>query len=398
MMCAAAYGPDAREGEEERGQVVVRQLLAARPAERLEVERAGSDVGRERAEVRAPVAGAHDVAVEALVGGGHRGGGGEGAAVRPVRRPGGGLAEVLDERADHALGRRPGAVRRADRLHDLLEHGRAAHEPAGALRDPGELGVGRGDGVEGGEVLVQPQDVRDRGEDVVRLPRPGARPAAVTRARPASALGDPHRARPRPRQRHGDLERARLLVDPHRRQVDEPVRLDRAPEVDRLAAGAHERQLGAPRATHRRVPAAPTRRPRTPCQARRRPRPGSCRARGRSRRARPRGRGRRRMSRPARRRSRPPTLIAARPDATKKSSSWRVSTSVWSPVKTSPAASAVYAAIPNDRMSKCLRTARQRALPGSSPGGVMISDRWATRYGASVMLGLPGGVITGELS
>ena len=59
----------------------------------------------------------------------------------PVVCAGGRLAEVLDERADHAHGRRPRAVRRADRLHDVLEDRRAAEHPAGPARHPGELGV-----------------------------------------------------------------------------------------------------------------------------------------------------------------------------------------------------------------------------------------------------------------
>src|SRR5262249_62257864 len=55
--------------------------------------------------------------------------------------------------------------------------------------------------------------------------------ANVDRARGAS-IGE---------QRH--LEGGHVLVDPHRRQLDEPMRQQRAPQVDRLAPGPAELEL-----------------------------------------------------------------------------------------------------------------------------------------------------------
>ena len=68
---------------------------------------------------------------------------------------------MLHDRADHALGRRPRAVGGADRLHDVLEDGRAAEHSPGAGCSPGEIGVLARRGVERGEILVQSQDVSD---------------------------------------------------------------------------------------------------------------------------------------------------------------------------------------------------------------------------------------------
>jgi hypothetical protein len=51
--------------------------------------------------------------------------------------------------------------------------------------------------------------------------------------------------------REGDGERGNLLVELHRRQVDKAVREERPFQVDRLAARADQRDLGAPGAVQR---------------------------------------------------------------------------------------------------------------------------------------------------
>lgn len=261
-MCAAAYGPTPGSAQEPRRELVVGQLVRARPPERLEVDRALGDPFRQRAQIGAAIAGAGHVAVEVLAGRGHRGRGRERAPERPgvwrARRP---LAEVLDERADHPLGRRPGAVRRADRLDDVLEHGRAPHHPAGARSDPGERGVAGGSRVERGQVLVEPEDVANLIEDAL------VDPLALDDAVPRSPLPHAHGLRAAAVERDGDLEHLGALVDAGRRQEVEPVRDDCPPQVDRLAAGALQGELEP--ASHRCI-SSPRPKPGTPRRAWRR--------------------------------------------------------------------------------------------------------------------------------
>jgi hypothetical protein len=145
---------------------------------------------------------------------------------------------VLDERGHHPLGRRPGAVRGADGLHDLLEHGRAAEQAASAGGRPREHRVGGRDGVERREVLVEAQEVARRRRDRVGVDRlAGAHDCPVAAGGGDGELDGP----PRDRGRHA--ERARDGVDRHRREVGDAVRADRAPEVDRLAARAAQREV-----------------------------------------------------------------------------------------------------------------------------------------------------------
>jgi hypothetical protein len=160
-------GPDTGEREQPLLDLVVGEL---RVVQGLEVEPAVGAPRRELEEVTAAIPGADDVAVERLAGDRHRRGGGEGAAAAGRL-----VSEVRDEGADHALGRGPRAVRRADRLHDVLEDGGAADDPSGAPGRPGESRVGCGDRVETGEVFVEAEQVRRRAREVAREPGPGAR-------------------------------------------------------------------------------------------------------------------------------------------------------------------------------------------------------------------------------
>ena len=198
-------------------------------------------------EVSPAVAGAHDVRVKGITGGGHR----LGCRERPTewaggRRSEGRLAEMLDEPPNHAHRRRPGAVGRADRLHDVLEDRQAADHPTRALCRPRELGVELGERVEGREVLVEAEHMAHGGKD--RRVRPRARQATLDPHRGAPRLPglDTHEPRAACRHGHGQLEGALVLVNAHRRKLDETVREDRAPEIDGLAAGPDELERTEP--------------------------------------------------------------------------------------------------------------------------------------------------------
>src|SRR5207237_9398027 len=91
------------------------------------------------------------------------------------------------------------------------------------------------------QVLVEPQDVRDDLEDAVAV-LAERRAERLDGGGAAAAGGDANRAGPAG-ERERELERPRLLVHPERRQVVEAVRDERAPEVDRLAAGTDEPHL-----------------------------------------------------------------------------------------------------------------------------------------------------------
>src|SRR5439155_18644705 len=182
---------------------------------------------------------AGDVAVEGFVRSRHRLGGWKGAPPgRTILRP-----EVVDERADHADGSRPGAVRRADRLHDILEDGRAAQHAAGTGRHPVERWVGRGELVERREILVEAKDVGDDVEDGIAV---AAERLAygLDRGVSAAAGGDANGPCATAEGKRG-LERAGVLVEPVRCEVGEAVRGERARQVDGLAAGADEAELRA---------------------------------------------------------------------------------------------------------------------------------------------------------
>ena len=251
-MWAAAYGPTPGSASSRSATSVVGQVAAA--VERLEVERAVGDRGGDRAQVRPAVAGARDVLVEVVGRLGHRLRVGEGAALD---------TEVLDERGHHANRPRPGAVGGADRLHDVLEDGRAPEHPARPAPGPGELVVVRDHRVEARQVLVEPQHVAHDVEDARRTVDVGVSRPALAHAQRARAAVDRERG----------LERPRLLVEPVRDQLGDPVRGERAPEVDGLAARADQlelRQRSAPvlRVPRARLPAWPRggRRGRVPCR------------------------------------------------------------------------------------------------------------------------------------
>ena len=193
----------------------------------------------ERPQVRRAVAGARDLAVERLVRGRHRLGGRERAAAVGRR-----VAEMLDERGRHLRRQRPRAVRRADRLHDVLEDGRAAQHPAGARRRPGEVARPRRRRRRTRERSSSSRSMwRTVASRRSRSRTPAAPPSSSTAAWPRfPARTRTVRARPPPhRQRR--LQRPRLLVEALRRQRRDAVRRERAPEVDRLAAAADEAQL-----------------------------------------------------------------------------------------------------------------------------------------------------------
>ena len=189
MMCAAAYGPTP--GRASRSAASSSSGSSSRsPAERLEVERRPrrrrprASGGRRRGSRRGRRRGRRPRRRRPSP----RASGRRGRTARPAAA-GGRLAEVLDEGPDHPLGGRPGAVRRADRLHDLLEDGRAADEPPGARRRPGELGVGRGDGVEGERSSSSRGRAPTAARTASRLPGAGRRGLAERRAgRPPSAI------------------------------------------------------------------------------------------------------------------------------------------------------------------------------------------------------------------
>ena len=94
--------------------------------------------------------------------------------------------------------------------------------------------------------------MRDGRDDLAGLALPRRPPCDRDPRIAGDALADQDRSGLRGGEGDRDLERPLLLVDAHRREVDEAVRLDRAPEVDRLAARADERELRAPGSATRR--------------------------------------------------------------------------------------------------------------------------------------------------
>ena len=118
--------------------------------------------------------------------------------------------------------------------------GRAARRRAPPRRGRDRPRPGR---VEVRQVLVEAQDVADDRLEPFGLARAGRRPKTSTAPFPVAPSRDPTRPRARPRDGQRRLERPALVVDAHGRQVDDAVRADRPPEVDRLAARADEREL-----------------------------------------------------------------------------------------------------------------------------------------------------------
>ena len=209
-------------------------------------------------EVRSAVAAAHDVAEEALVLGGEGGGRREGVRQRISLVTHGRVAQMGDERVHHGGGQRPGAVRGADGLHDVLPDGGAPEHPSGPRRDPRELRVVGCSRVERREVLVQAEDV---GRGVAERLSGAWRRRGPAHDRDGGAAGPPlsDTDAARPASPHPDrhVERPRRFVHPQGSEVHEAVRDERSPEVHRLPSGASEHELD--RLAHR----APTRSART---------------------------------------------------------------------------------------------------------------------------------------
>ena len=233
-MCAVAYGPtpgsassaSATSSSEWRG-----------VAQRLEVEFALRDLGGDRLQIWTSVAGLGDVLEEGVVGIGER----RRARERsPLGIAGRGDAELTHDRAHHPHRRRPRAVRRADRLHKILEHGRAAEHPPRAERHPGERGLKRGGRVEHTQILVEAEHVADLGLELRTCA--GWRSAAghLEPSRRGSLRNESNDPRPLAHAQDG-LERGSVGCDRVRKQVGDPVRQDRPGEINRLAAGATER-------------------------------------------------------------------------------------------------------------------------------------------------------------
>ncbi len=237
-------GPDPGQREQSLLELLVRQLLRGRGRERLQVELAPGDRARELQQVGAAIPGAGDVLVEGLAGLGHGRGRREGPAPGTVRvgagRP---LSQVLDDRVDHPRGGRPGAVGRADRLDHVLEHRRALDHAPGPRGHPREVGIGGRGLVERRQVGIEPQDVTDRRGELGRRAfgrrRAEDRDLRVT---PAPRL-DPDRPRASATGAQGEFDRAVVGRRPHRRQVHEPVGVQRPDEIDGFAAGTAQTQV-----------------------------------------------------------------------------------------------------------------------------------------------------------
>src|SRR5262249_60181562 len=83
--------------------------------------------------------------------------------------------EVVDERRRHLPRPGPCRVRRTDRLPDVLEPRRRAQHPPRAGLAPREVGILAREYIEGRQVFVETEHVRDR-----RAERPGVAIAAAS--------------------------------------------------------------------------------------------------------------------------------------------------------------------------------------------------------------------------
>jgi hypothetical protein len=128
---------------------------------------------------------------------------------------------------------REASYERADRLDDVLEHGRSAQHASCTERAPRQLVVAY--------ELVEPRQVFVESEHVRDCPHQRSIGTAFDPNVPF-ALGEAHRSRTA-----GNCERRRerssLEIELVRRQLGDPVRDDRADEVDRLPAGSSQQQL-----------------------------------------------------------------------------------------------------------------------------------------------------------
>src|SRR5207248_3871893 len=66
---------------------------------------------------------------------------------------------------------------------------------------------------------------------------------------PRTGLTEDQRASADPGERHRDFEGPPLLIEPHWRQLGDPVREEDAPEVDDFARRADQREFGGPAPT-----------------------------------------------------------------------------------------------------------------------------------------------------
>ena len=228
MTWAAAYGPTPGSARSRGLELVVGELGRARASEPLEVHLALGDRARERGEVGAPVAGARDIAEEGLAGVRHHRGGGK---ARP-RGPSGGPPAAGSPRCST----RAVTIRRvADQAQFVVQIvfttssktvGLCTMRPA--PRHPRQVGVAGRRRVEGRQVRVEPEHVAHARDQVVTHVNAGGRAEDDDRApgRPGS-IPDP--SRPPAAGAERELERPRSFVQDRRGEVDEPVRVHRAP-------------------------------------------------------------------------------------------------------------------------------------------------------------------------
>ena len=156
------------------------------------------------------------------------------------------------ERVHHPNRRAPCAIRRAHRLHDVLEHRGGAEHPAGAASRPGQIGVLRRSDIERRQILIEPQDVRRALENGGERPSDRVAGRARRRAREVSEPGSRARAcspsdtrtrrgRP-PGTRTVKRERSLLLVQDGGREPGETMGDQCSPQIDRFAAGSAQLQ------------------------------------------------------------------------------------------------------------------------------------------------------------
>jgi hypothetical protein len=150
------------------------------------------------------------------------------------------LADLLDESGHHPHRGRPGAVRRADRLHDILEDSWAAQHPTGTPRRPGQGRIGGGEGVEAGEILVQVEHHGEDGGNAGTAMPSESWTEHVDSGAAVVAFGDVNCPRSLAGESHRRDEPPRFLVDTRGREVGHTVRDECAPEVHWLSGRAGE--------------------------------------------------------------------------------------------------------------------------------------------------------------
>ncbi|MGH2806490.1 MAG: hypothetical protein ACRDKT_04360 [Actinomycetota bacterium] len=234
-------GPDPGQREESFFHLVIGDLGRRRRPEVFEIDQSIRYRSGQLFEVRAAVSRARRFLVEGLRSRGHHVRAGERAAVgAALRRGGRWFAEMLDERRDHPLGRRPRAIRRADRLDDLFEDRGAPDHPPRTAAYPREVRIGPTAVVQRREILVQSQDVCDLRQDLVgrRLRRSAAQDLDPGVALPALADDDRSGLSPAEGERH--LERPSGFVDEHRWEARDAVGDEGPPQIDRLTSRTGE--------------------------------------------------------------------------------------------------------------------------------------------------------------